>query len=203
MYCQNCGAALNEEDLFCPGCGQKVVQGLAASKAEEVTASASYSFTLNCFGGGTFSPKYAYMYFYSDRVEVFTFPMKKMERMIYDYMKEEGKKHKIKLMERSAYRNDYLQKFSQSLYGMTDHDLEEKGISKALIYYHELKQCKFQFTKSEVYQGAEDAHMTKTTGYILFKTPNGKHKFTHGYSYNKATQALLQNTIGNKLKVYN
>lgn len=223
MFCTNCGNIMNDGDKFCSLCGQQVVTQqevyLDNNSIEEpiyteptvvpppvyieqAVSKPTYQLMLHCFGGSTFSPQYAYLFLYNDRVETYSIPSKKMERLIYDYIKELGKTQKIKLFERSAYRNQYIETFSKNLYASSDDELISVGVTKEIIYLNELNKVKFQFTSTQVHYGAEDSHSTKTRGYILFKKVSGKSKFTHAYGYNKELNQILQNIFGSLIKIY-
>lgn len=223
MFCTNCGKNMNDGDKFCSVCGQQVAVQQEVNVVnnsiqepiytepvvvppsvyiEPVVSQPSYQLMLNCFGGSTFSPQYAYLLLYNDRVETYSIPSKKMERLIYDYIKELGKTQKIKLLDRSTYRNQYIETFSKNLYTKSDEELMSVGVAKEIIYLNELNKVKFQFTNTKMHYGADDSNMTKTTGYILFKKVSGKSKFTHGYSYNKEFNQILQRIFGGLIKIY-
>ena len=203
MFCSSCGNSLNPGAMFCSKCGQQIGKQLEANIPKpEININANYQASLDCFGGSMFSPNYVYMYIYVDRIDIYEIASKKMERLIYDYIKEEGKNHKIKLFERNGYRKYYIENFKNNLLSINANERAAKGISKEILNFSELNKVKFQFNSSDMVYGEDESYENKTKGYISFKTSKGKYKFTHGYSYNKEMYMLLQNSFGTVIKIH-
>lgn len=219
MFCSSCGNNLNEGARFCSKCGQQITQQVegAIPKAPVsvppvsvapvipstvVNTNIHYQTTLDCFGGSMFSPNYVFMLIYTEQINIFSIPLKKLDRLIYDYIKEEGKSHKIKLFERNAYKKQYIENFKHGLLTINDHELASRGISKEILNFSYISKVKFQFNSSDMVYGEDDSYMNKTKGYILLRTTNGKYKYTHGYNYNKEMYKLLQNTFASLIKIH-
>lgn len=206
MYCEQCGAQLEDESRFCGSCGSSVVQTPVVSSREHISPEPSNLYNSSeevvwVFSAqrkeSLFKRKPSYLIFMKDKLLVahLSAELQKQESSrVSSEIKAQGKG----FFKGSATMMQFWANYHRKYYSMTSGQILAADPTNFAIPYMNIKKLVYQCESSNI---DDDGRSYGNQGKLVISLLDGnKIEFSHNNSHDKTIQQTLTGLFGNTLK---
>ena len=165
--CKKCGEPINELDLFCSKCGEKVGLEVPVEKVKYVLSTSKKE--------GLVKQILCYLVFYDDEI-IFAYLSKERQNLEYKKHTQELKDSGAKLLTRIGSNLQFFENYGVKYYQMSKEDILKEESKNFSVKYGQIKKVKFSRPKMVHYN---DGDFKENIGNLIITLPNEKLKFTH------------------------